>query len=422
MGTDKATAAQTFKKLLEELQLNKAESTKVVTDVGKGAPGNADSLEQGEEAGSTVNDIDGKAAEHPDMGLEVDEGEKTTNMAAYPKVKKEKEAAYSERPAGSIAPDLIKQAETLESLSDILLKQASAEFMGDVAVISHVAETESMISTLADELDVDKDVAEIVFTALQNGEISPEDLVAATEQTDKITALAETLDADPVEVYQVALAISKLAEENNMTADEIVENAKNVLEGATQAEIVKTAAAEFERAKHLYKRAVAEKDEFAAAFAKSRMKTCLQVVTGDENVDVDSILKISAAEKNTEAPENDVEVQKNKEKNNGADQIAATMLNEKAPEEDAAMKVIADAGVPEDEIEVVKQVIKDLIKGGVPVEVIEQMLQNELKGQTPDLVKAAASEEAPTDPLVFSHIYLRTMLLDHRLKKAQATK
>lgn len=402
----KTDAMEEFKRLIAVTKAAAAEpenrSQETPADANSAAnPGNEDSVDQAKQSGSNTEEVAGAAGEHADNGngpgvQEIGE-DPASGSAPAPKT----EVDY--------IPELTKTAEALEALADRVARHAAAEVAAELVVRKRAEAIDEATLQLMDTLGVDEESAAVVAEALANGEITEDELVAAAEDTESASAIAEATGATPEEVLQVAEEIGAVAEATGETPEQIAEKALAVAEQGDAEQLVKEARAEYARSRSILRRARAEKDFFTAHRAASRMASILEHLTGktasvDEIIDAEAPAADDADEAGTRAADaNAEEAAPGTAETAGEEQIAADMLGDGTSAEDLA---------------VIEEAIQELAEDGVPIEVIEEMVANEYSRNVPEVVKTASAENPPGDLLAFAHVYLREKVAAGRRLRA----
>ncbi len=406
----KSGAKETFQQLLASLHRAASDAE---TDIGVDAPGQADSLEQGEGAGSTVADIEDIPAEQAseELGPGTQElGEDPSSGAAPTPVKSEPEGVITDVGTGDNV-ELIKTAEAMEAQAQVLLHQACSEIMAELCVRKYAEAVEEAATGLESDINVDPETAQAIAEALASGEISAEDLEAVKEQTDAVMEVAEATGADPGEVMQYAQQIDEIAGPQGLSAEEVADSALMQHEAAAEAAQMEWLKSDFANAKQALHKAQAENDEFGVMVATGKLTKISQLVGGHWAAS-DTMTTVKRAETGSEqaAPRSNG--------TSGEDQIASEMVGTAAPMSSVTRKAMAEAGIPTDEIDIAQQAMNELRHRGMPEDIIAQTIADELSGNCPVIPHNATAEELAEDPKVFAHVFVRTAVQEFRQSKA----
>jgi len=325
--------------------------------------GNADALEQGKGAGSTIS----KCAE-----------------------------------------TLTKTAESMEVEAGNLTKQIAQHVIAELAVRKYAEALDAAGSGMAEGLGVDAETGSALAEAIASGEITEDQILDAQDKTDAIEEICEVTGATPEEVIEFGNMIEQAAPAD-ASPEDIAEAAIAHQAAIEEQETLQNLQAEYQNTAKVLRRAEAEKDEFRYAHAQARMAKIMDVLSHyaaalPVEEDLPPKKKKGKADEDEEAGD---DAQKSSDKEAGEEQLAAEMLG---------------AGVPEDETGAVMQAIDEL-KGNVDDDVLKQAIADELTGNVPEISHTASPEELSTqDPKQFVHLYLRTVLQAYRLAKADAEK
>ena len=439
-------AKGTLRKLLASLKMVQAESeletvakvaeTEAATKIGEGAPGQADSLDQGEEAGSNTAAISTTPAEQVETANTPGNQElgEDPSTGEAPAVKDDK-SFINEAAAGDSPPDLVKQAEAMTVEADLLLRQAATEVVVQLMLRKRAEAVEGVAGDIASELGVDEETAAAISEGLANGEIDPAELESVAAEAPMVFELAEKLGAEPEAILQAAADITEKAGAEGLTGDDIVDSALAAHTAASEIAEIKAARLTFDQLGEVLKQAESENDKFTVQVTRGRRNSIIKSLGGDltghlaetppEDDTSDVPPESGGGEEGTpvggEASAADVDPAEAGDGGEESEEDAATAGSDLAGEEQMAAAML-NANVPSDEIEVAQEAIQDLIDGDIPIEVIQEMVSNELTpGASEELLKTASADDHSTDPLVIATDYLRAAVHNHRLQKQAAT-
>jgi hypothetical protein len=400
-------AAESFRKLLEPLLIRTAS---VDTAVGCSTPGNADSLEQGKGAGSTVGEIESGPGKRAETAASIQEINQDPASGEAPSPKKETAEKSTTKKADM---GLLKTAEAMEAQADLILRQAASEVVAELVIRKRAEAIEQAAGGIESEIGVDPETAKQIADAIANGEISADDLASAKESTDAVMEIAEATGANPAEVLQYAAQIDEVAAEKELSAEDIAGAAMTQHQAACEQEMLREVRTEFNKVNTILKRAVAEKDGFTAMCARGRLSEIAQLVGG--HLAATEI----PADPEVESAEDDVEVGTKKRKSPESDaEQASPESNDTTGEEQLAAEMLG-AGIPADEVGAASAAFEDLRDNGVDEEVLKAALADELMNVELGVSHTSSPEEVVKDPKSFVRLYVRAAVQDYRLRQGK---
>lgn len=397
-----------FEEVMEMLRHKASEEAK--TDIGESDPVNADALEQGKGAGSSVDEADGTPGERPDNGNGPTEQEAGDDPSNTPEgtAPEESEDSYKQTDATD-GVELLKTAEALETVANFLKKEAAAQVVADHLAAEYAASIKKVAEAVEADLGIDEETASAIAEGLASGEISEEDLAGAAEQADMVMQLSEAMGVPPEEVLAAAQEIGETAEAQGVAPEELVSQALAQHQAAAEAEADKQLREAWQNAKAVLKQAEAEGDDYTAMRARAQLRRIAKIATGEdtempedtaEEPAEESAEESSADVSGGEAPNAGVE---GAEGGEGAEDLAAQLLEQ---------------GIDPDEVAAAQQAIEELQAGGVPDEVIAEMIEEEMAGQ--EIPHEASAEDIEQDPKLYSKLFVRAAVNEVRVRKAAA--